>query len=224
MYLINLMEQKVSKLADSYFNDKNIPVNSNMRMDIIAYTLNRVNPQYVTSARGVLHSYDRDPIQTNTDILSIIADACEIVTRRKENKLLESVPSIDESGYYLTYPSIIGNITSSCNFDKVDNALVYIFDNKKILQGYGVNFPNPAVVSSNVPGKFMFCFMPKKVMSAEEIEVKLDIIVESEKYVQYKNVLTFNLKPLYYNEGDMPLFSIEEVNDILLIENQDISN
>ena len=53
MYLVNLMEQKVSKLADAYLQKKNIPVNSNMRMDIIAYTLNRVKPEYVTSARGV---------------------------------------------------------------------------------------------------------------------------------------------------------------------------
>ena len=50
MYLVNLMEQKVSKLADSYFKEKNIPANTNMRMDIIAYTLNRVQPQYVTSS------------------------------------------------------------------------------------------------------------------------------------------------------------------------------
>ena len=81
MYLVNLMEQKVSKLADSYLKDKNIPVNTNMRMDIIAYTLNRVQPQYVTSARGVLHSYNKDPIQSNTEILSIIADACETVRK-----------------------------------------------------------------------------------------------------------------------------------------------
>ncbi|WP_297203830.1 late competence development ComFB family protein [uncultured Brachyspira sp.] len=222
MYLVNLMEQKVSKLADSYLKEKNIPVNTNMRMDIIAYTLNRVQSQYVTSARGVLHSYNRDTIQSNTEILSIIADACEIVTRRKENTLLESVPSIDESGYYITYPSIMGNITSSNNFEKVDNALVYIFYENKILQGYGVNFPNPAIVSGNVPGKFMFCFMPKKVDSNSEVEVNLDIVVESEKYMQYKSVLSFKLKPTYYNVGDMPLFSIEEVNDILLIENHNI--
>lgn len=222
MYLVNLMEQKVAKLADSYLKEKNIPVNTNMRMDIIAYTLNRVQPKYVTSARGVLHSYNKDPIQSNTELLSIIADACEIVTRRKENTLLESIPFIDESGYYLNYPSIMGNIASSNNFDKVDSALVYIFSEGNILQGYGVNFPNPAIVSSNVPGKFMFCFMPKKTDSNEDIEVKLNMIIESEKYMQYESVLSFKLKPTYYNAGDIPLFSIEEVNDILLIENHNI--
>ncbi|WP_295161344.1 late competence development ComFB family protein [uncultured Brachyspira sp.] len=223
MYLVNLMEQKVSKLADSYLKEKNIPINTNMRMDIIAYTLNRVQPQYVTSARGILHSYDKDTVQNNTEILSIIADACEIVARRKENTLLESVPTIDESGYYLTYPSIMGNITASNNFENIDNALVYIFCDEKILQGYGVNFPNPAVVSSNVPGKFMFCFMPKKVDTNEEMEVKLGIVVESEKFMQYENVLSFKIKPSYYNAGDMPLFSIEEVDNILLIENHNIA-
>ena len=50
MYLVNLMEQKVSKLADAYLQKKNIPVNSNMRMDIIAYTLNRVSFKYYLSS------------------------------------------------------------------------------------------------------------------------------------------------------------------------------
>ena len=72
------------------------------------------------------------------------------------------------------------------------DALVYIFCEGQILQGYGVNFPNPAIVSSNVPGKFMFCFMPKKVDSNTEIDVNLDIVVESEKYMQYKKILSNN--------------------------------
>ena len=42
--------------------------------------------------------------------------------------------------------------------------------------------------------------------------------------MQYESVLSFKLKPSYYNAGDMPLFSIEEVNDILLIENHNIPN
>ncbi|WP_241883719.1 hypothetical protein [Brachyspira hyodysenteriae] len=47
--------------------------------------------------------------------------------------------------------------------------------------------------------------MPKRVDSNSEVEVKLDIVVESEKFMQYESVLTFKLKPSYYNAGDMPL-------------------
>ena len=220
MYLVNLMEQQVYKLVDSYLKEKNIQYNNNIRMDIVAYTLNRIKPKYVTSARGILHSYDKDSMQSSSEILTIISNAYEVVlTRRKENNLLESVPSINESGYYITYPSIMGNIISSSNFEKVEDALVYIFYKDKLLDGYGTNFPNPAIVSKNIPGKFMFCFMPKKIDNNNEVEIELNIVVESEKFMQYKTVLIFNIKPSYYDAGDMPLFSIEEVNDIILIEN-----
>ena len=219
MYLVNLMEQKISKLADSYFKEKNIPANTNMRMDIIAYTLNRVQPQYVTSARGVLHSYNRDDDEENIEILNIIEKSCEVIRRRKENRPMESIPVIEENGYYLTYPSIMGNICSANSFEKVENALVYMYYKDKLIEGYGANFPNPAVVSNNVPGKFMFCFMPKKIDSNESMDIDLDIVIEAENYKQYKGVLNFTVSPSFYNANDMPLFSIEEVNDILLMEN-----
>ena len=219
MYLVNLMEQKISKLADAYFKERNIPANTNTRMDIIAYTLNRVQPQYVTSARGVLHSYDRGDTEENIEILNTIEKACEVIRRRKENTPIESIPIIEENGYYLTYPSIMGNICSAKNFEKVENALVYMYYKDKLIEGYGANFPNPAVVSKNVPGKFMFCFMPKKVDSNDNIDLNLDIVIEAENYKQYKGVLNFTVSPAFYNANDMPLFSIEEVNDILLTEN-----
>lgn len=219
MYLVNLMEQKISKLADAYFKEKNIPANTNMRMDIIAYTLNRVQPQYVTSARGVLHSYDRGDTEENIEILNTIEKACEVIKRRKENPPMESIPIIEENGYYLTYPSIMGNICSANSFEKVENALVYMYYKDKLIEGYGVNFPNPAVVSKNVPGKYMFCFMPKKVDSNESMDINLDIVIEAENFKQYKGVLNFTVSPAFYNANDMPLFSIEEVDDILLTEN-----
>ena len=213
MYLVNLMEQKVSKLADSYFKEKNIPANTNMRMDIIAYTLNRVQPQYVTSARGVLHSYDKGDTEENIEILTTIEKACEVIRRRKENTPLESIPLIEENGYYLTYPSIMGNICSAKNSERVESALVYMYYKNKLIEGYGANFPNPAVVSKNVPGKFMFCFMPKKIDSNESINIDLDIVIEAENYKQYKkfkkyHIILLTLYKIYV------IFIIYKINEV----------
>ena len=79
---------------------------------------------------------------------------------------------------------------------------------------------NPAIVAKNVAGKYMFCFMPQKTDSNKKIDVNLDIVVEAENYQKFRSSLTFTLQPEYYNAGDMPLFSVEEVNDISLIENK----
>ena len=65
----------------------------------------------------------------------------------------------------------------------------------------------------------MFCFMPEKVESNNSMDIDLDIVIEAENYKQYKGVLNFTVNPSFYNANDMPLFSIEEVDDILLMEN-----
>ena len=51
------------------------------------------------------------------------------------------------------------------------------------------------------------------------MDIDLDIVIEAENYKQYKGVLNFTVNPSFYNANDMPLFSIEEVDDILLMEN-----
>ena len=120
-------------------------------------------------------SYDKGDTEENIEILTTIEKACEVIRRRKENTPLESIPLIEENGYYLTYPSIMGNICSAKNSERVESALVYMYYKNKLIEGYGANFPNPAVVSKNVPGKFMFCFMPKKIDSNESINIDLDL-------------------------------------------------
>jgi len=217
MYLINLMEDLVSKLADSYLKEKNIPVDSNMRMDIIVYTLNRIKPRYVTSARGFLHTVAKnEDAQINADILSIISDACEVVKRRSDNLLLDTLPKITEDAHYLVYPSILGNVFYTDTFLKINEALIYVYAKGNLLKGYGSNFPNPAVVSNSVPGKFMLCFTPDLVKDDLAQEVTLDIVVECNEKEISRNSVVFNVIPSFYRQGDIPLFSVEELDDIMV--------
>lgn len=217
MYLINLMEDLVSKLADSYLKEKDIPVDSNMRMDIIVYTLNRIKPRYVTSARGFLHTVAKnEDAQINADIFSIISDACEVVKRRSDNLLLDSLPKIIEDAHYLVYPSILGNVFYTDTFLKINEALIYFYSKGNLLKGYGSNFPNPAIISRSVPGKFMLCFTPDLVENDLAQEITFDIVVECDGKEISRNSVVFNVIPSFYREGDIPLFSVEEIDDIMV--------
>lgn len=221
MYLYNFIEKKVVKLVDFYIKEKSIPVNSNIRMDMIVYTLNRVPPQYVTSARGVLHSLlKQDLSQTNADILSVISEGYHIITkRRNEDNIPRTIPEILEEGDYLFYPSVIGNVYRGDKFNKVEDALVYVYENNKLLEGYGTNFPNPATISKFVPGKFMFCFMPKKIERKEDYEnkeVKLDFVVEFNGREVYKSVYSFTPSLQYCRVSDVPFFNTTEIDDIFI--------
>ncbi len=217
MYLINLMEDLVSKLADSYLKEKNIPVDSNMRMDIIVYTLNRIAPRYVTSARGFLHIMaENEDSQINADIFSVISDACDVVKRRSENILLDALPKISTDGYYLVYPSILGNLFYTETFFKVNEALIYVYSKNNLLEGYGSNFPNPAIISSNVPGKFMLCFAPVLIEDNVVRDVTFDIVIECGGEEISRSSFVFNVSPSFYRKNDIPLFHVEEIDDIMI--------
>ena len=217
MYLINLMEDLVSKLADSYLKEKNIPVDSNMRMDIIVYTLNRIPPRYVTSARGFLHTVaENEDAQINADIFSAISDACDVVTRRSENILLDTLPKISEDGYYLVYPSILGNLFYTETFFKVNEALIYVYSKGKLIEGYGSNFPNPAIITSSVPGKFMLCFTPVLIEDSAARDVTFDVVVECGGEEISRASFVFSILPSFYRKNDIPLFYVEEIDDIMI--------
>lgn len=217
MYLINLMEDLVSKLADAYLKERNIPVDSNMRMDIIVYTLNRVQARYVTSARGVLHTVaENEDSQIKADILGIICSAFDVVKRRLDDVLLDELPKIYEDGYYLVYPSILGSVFYTDTFVKVSEALIYVYSKGKLIEGYGSNFPNPAIISSSVPGKFMFCFKPEVIEGHEALNVTLDISVVCDGDEVNRSSVVFDVLPSFYREGDVPLFFVEEIDDIMI--------
>ena len=56
--------------------------------------------------------------------------------------------------------------------------------------------------------------------NTDRIESAKVYMFSNENYQKFKSSLTFTVQPEYYNAGDMPLFSVEEVNDISLIENK----
>lgn len=220
MYFINLMENKVSKLTDFFLKDKNIPSNSNMRLDIIVYTLNRVKPEYITSAKGVIHTLIKNETsQINADILSIISEAYKLFEEKKDERNSSGLlPLIQENGYYISYPSLMGNIIHSDTFKKVTNADVYVYGKGELLEGYGVNFPNPLKISEKAQGKFVFCFLPKKSDTPNPQNINFEIVTVLPNGVRQKTNFLYIAIPEYYKEGDMPIFKIEELKDINILK------
>ena len=54
-----------------------------------------------------------------------------VTKRRESNASSDTIPVIEESGYYITYPSIMGNLFASNNTDRIESAKVYMFSNKR---------------------------------------------------------------------------------------------
>jgi len=110
MSITNLMRDIVINTIDEVLKEeenKSIPEAS--RDDIIAYVLNRVQPKYATSERGVLHGIleARYTVQQRVDIFFLIYEAIHIINRRASNPS-ETGGSFSHSSYFL--PHIVGQV------------------------------------------------------------------------------------------------------------------
>lgn len=78
--LVNLMEQTVFNKIDELWPDTEYCKCENCRMDIAAYSLNRLPSQYVQSLKGnMLCRFESRQIQSNIDVTVVVGKAIEIV-------------------------------------------------------------------------------------------------------------------------------------------------
>lgn len=78
--LINLMEETVMNKIDQLLPNTNYCKCESCRMDIAAYALNRLPPQYVQSIKGkVLYRFSSSQVQNDIEVTVAVSKAIEIV-------------------------------------------------------------------------------------------------------------------------------------------------
>ncbi|MBD5527560.1 MAG: late competence development ComFB family protein [Lachnospiraceae bacterium] len=78
--LINLMEETVLNKIDQLLPNTNYCKCESCRMDIAAYALNRLPPQYVQSIKGkVLYRFSSSQVQNDIEVTVAVSKAIEIV-------------------------------------------------------------------------------------------------------------------------------------------------
>lgn len=78
--LINLMEETVLNKIDQLLPNTNYCKCESCRMDIAAYALNRLPPQYVQSVKGkVLYRFSSSQVQNDIEVTVAVSKAIEIV-------------------------------------------------------------------------------------------------------------------------------------------------
>jgi len=80
MALINLMEETVLKKIDQLWPETEYCKCERCRMDIAAYALNRLPPQYVQSLKGkVLYRFESNTIQKDIEVTVAVSQGIEVV-------------------------------------------------------------------------------------------------------------------------------------------------
>ena len=217
MIVKNLMESKVLQLSESYLKSLNKKSDTKLFSDIVAYTLNRVAPQYVSSSRGFLNkTFSNEGMQISADIHRIIDEAYQMVQRRDADKLDDTLPTITENGYYAIHPLIIGNIFYSSNFSRVENGTITAYKNGQIIKNYSSSFPNPFSLSPYTPGRYIFGFEPEVVEDDSVLISHITLVSSIDGFEKHSTNITLEIECRYYTKSMIPLFSHQDVDNIYI--------
>ncbi|MCL1992635.1 MAG: late competence development ComFB family protein [Spirochaetes bacterium] len=174
MDIINTNEEIVFKIVQDIFeslqsakNPENFCLCEQCRLDTICYTLNRINPQYVVSNRGItrmdFHSTQRQ--QLEADITYLAFNGLRLV-----NHNMRSTASHDEDFSFFTrslehkpifdIPTIVGRIFDGRSFTPITDVSVELWSDTERVEMRNHNWQNPYKVFSSTPGAFSFWPMP----------------------------------------------------------------
>lgn len=141
MELRNITESILIDFIDNLDDVKNNQINKNQKVELIAYTLNRLKPNYVTSNKGFLNhlvKFKNDP-QYFADMMVQVSNGLKLV-KQKDTSNDQS----EKSDFQL-----LRNITEYIVVEMVDS-FENIMDNQKFeLFAYVLNRLNPLYITSD---------------------------------------------------------------------------
>ena len=184
MELHNIMEDVVSDYLEEVLSQKkDICSCEQCKTDMACYTLNKVQPMYVVSSRGIIHSENKRRLnfQDDIDIYSVILEAIEVISKTKRHDMDINIPddnmlselsdiSDDEirSKFFFNFPQIVGRVIDSGTLNPVSDVEITL--NYKIsdepVKMFNSNWKNPLELVPQMQG--VFTFWPAPMVGEKE--------------------------------------------------------
>lgn len=149
---------------------------SQCRLDTICYVLNRVEPRYIKSGRGLAYSQ----LEESIDKAQLAADINTLVFEGMQQVLASKRPHSDETTDLpetpvFNFPTLMGRVLDGRTFEPVKNMSVSLYLDSKLAESIDTSWDNPYQISMHTPGTFSFWVKPigndkegtKKVFSFE---------------------------------------------------------
>ncbi len=157
MPVTNLMKDIVINILDEVLKKEQVKqLNGNGRDDIIAYVLNRVQPKYVTSERGLLYGIldAKYKVQQRVDILFLIYEAIYQIMNRRDSTNAMKEPINPEKNSYL--PHIVGQVLDVGSLSVVPDVEVTLLHGGKPAEMVDPDWENPYKTIEATKGHFHF--------------------------------------------------------------------
>ncbi|MDR1363451.1 MAG: late competence development ComFB family protein [Spirochaetaceae bacterium] len=167
MEIHNVMEElvfsEVDKVCAVIKQDKiqNVCTCAQCRLDAACYALNRLEPHYIVSSRGILREehFDVENMQKLADITSLVYQGLRQVNinRRPGFDHYDREAHKDvEAAAYFNIPVIIGSVFNGRTFEPVAGIDVGLLLNCELAQMKDANWQNPCRLIKKTEGSFTF--------------------------------------------------------------------
>lgn len=205
MEIHNTTEDIVVKIVNTIFdgitkggNSDNFCLCYQCKMDTICFTLNRVEPHYIVSNRGlsrIEHTSVRQQ-QVEADISTLVYKGLRLVNHnmRPTSPHNGSIVNVSKSNSpVFDIPTISGRIFNGRSFEPVTGIDVGLYLEGELIVMRNSNWQNPFTIIKSTPGVFSFWAAPIVAEAADiEKEFLFAIKVKSPDYEPMQHF--FNIK------------------------------
>jgi competence protein ComFB len=160
------MEEIVLEKVDEIFNEEEklkrhgYCTCKQCRMDVACYVLNRIEPHYMLSSRGIAHLRNdyQENLQKTADLMGLINDGIRKIstTKRPHVANLEDVEEIPPEGPLFNFPTIFGRIFNGQNFEPLKNVDIVLLSEGRLVKMINANWQNPYSIVEKTAGNFSF--------------------------------------------------------------------
>lgn len=168
----------------------------NCRLDTVSYVLNRIQPKYVVSGRGVTHSNEIFANQQLiADISAVAMEGIRIIsaTKRPFHKLPREECEVQgDQNPSFNFPAFAGAILDGNTFEPISGAIILLKLDGKPVEMVDMTWANPTQTFTSTKGAFTFWAKPipaQKAGESRKFEFELEIEMEGyEKSYHYFDV------------------------------------
>jgi len=223
MRIHNILEDIVIDKIDEIileFKDKKIRKDlktaAQHKLDVACYVLNRINPIYVVSGRGLAY-LDADYIkklQRDADLVTLIHQGIERVVNVKRPEYKEKHKKQHyKRGQFFNFPIIRGRIFNSLNFEPVYGIKIKLYYNNKLTKMIEPNWQNPYPIVKYTAGTYLFWPHPLEAeKKGQHKKFEFEIVVDTKDYEKINHYLQIAI------EADDTLIDYFRVNNVHIIK------
>lgn len=207
MKIFNVMEDLVMETVNEIFEERGssgFPLADceQCRLDVACFALNRLQPEYLISGRGVVHVENelRENFQKRADIVALVNEGIGTISRTRrpyynDPGSQQSDSTQPEKGAYFNFPAILGTILNGKTFEPVENINVVLLKGENPVEMMDRSWQNPYFIVRSTRGSFSF--WPKPVKAARRGEKRTfcyEIRAELEGFKTIKHFIEFSLQ------------------------------